>query len=138
MTPTILFKGDQPVAAFGSPGGATIINSVFNVLINLVDHRMTLKQAIEAPRISVTTTGNSIAREPGFDETEIIKLKDDLKHIVADAVNPQTKVPVAIGNVNGVFIDLATGRQYGAVDSTREGGLIGFTSKRNDPHGTKD
>ncbi|MDH4174794.1 MAG: gamma-glutamyltransferase, partial [Betaproteobacteria bacterium] len=46
MTPTILFKGDQPIAAFGSPGGATIINSVYNVLINLVDHGMTLKDAI--------------------------------------------------------------------------------------------
>src|SRR3989449_3799047 len=55
MTPTILFKGREPVAAFGSPGGATIISSVYNVLINLVDHHMTLKQAIEAPRISVAT-----------------------------------------------------------------------------------
>ena len=55
MTPTILFKGDEPIAAFGSPGGATIINSVYNVLINLVDHGMTIKEAVEAPRISVTT-----------------------------------------------------------------------------------
>src|ERR1700730_10236595 len=75
MTPPILFKGDEPVAAFGSPGGATIISSVYNVLINLVDHGMTIKDAVEAPRISVTTTGNGIAREAGFDETEIAKLR---------------------------------------------------------------
>ena len=37
MTPSILFKGSEPIAAFGSPGGATIINSVYNALINLVD-----------------------------------------------------------------------------------------------------
>jgi gamma-glutamyltranspeptidase / glutathione hydrolase len=129
MTPTILFKGDKPVAAFGSPGGATIINSVFNVLINLVDHHMTIQQAVDAPRISVTTTGNSIAREAGFDPAEIAKLQA-LGHSVGSPGN--------IGNVNAVFIDLATGRQYGAVDSTREGGLIGFASKRNDPQGTKD
>jgi len=117
MTPTILFKGREPVAAFGSPGGATIISSVYNVLINLVDHHMTLKQAIEAPRISVTTTGTFIAREAGFDETEIAKLRA-LGHVVGD--------PAPIGNVNAIFIDLRTGRQYGAVDSTREGGLIGL------------
>src|SRR3989441_892542 len=117
MTPTILFKGREPVVAFGSPGGASIISSVFNVLINLVDHHMTLKQAIEAPRISVTTLKNSIAREAGFDETEIAKLQA-LGHVVGD--------PAPIGNVNAIFIDLRTGRQYGAVDSTREGGLIGL------------
>ena len=129
MTPTILFKGDQPVAAFGSPGGATIINSVFNVLINLVDHGMTIQQAVDAPRISVTTTGNGIAREAGFDPAEIAKLQA-LGHTVQNPGN--------IGNVNAVFIDLASGRQFGAVDSTREGGLIGFASKRNDPQGRKD
>jgi gamma-glutamyltranspeptidase/glutathione hydrolase len=117
MTPTILFKGDEPVAAFGSPGGATIISSVYNVLINLVDHGMTIQQAVDAPRISVTGTGNSIAREAGFDETEITKLKA-LGHAVG--------TPANIGNVNAVFIDLATGQQYGAVDSTRQGGLIGL------------
>src|SRR6266850_1447388 len=120
MTPTILFKGEEPVVAFGSPGGATIINSVFNVLINLVDHRMALKQAIEAPRISVTTAGNSVAREAGFDESEINKLK---------ALGHNVGAPGDIGNVNAIFVDLATGLQYGAVDSTREGGLIGLKAK---------
>jgi gamma-glutamyltranspeptidase/glutathione hydrolase len=117
MTPTILFKGREPVAAFGSPGGATIISSVYNVLINLVDHGMTIQQAVEAPRISVTTAGNLINREAGFDEAEIAKLRA-LGHVVGS--------PADIGNVNAIFIDPRTGRQYGAVDSTREGGLIGL------------
>ena len=117
MTPTILFKGRKPIAAFGSPGGATIISSVYNVLINLVDHGMTIQQAVDAPRISVTTTGNSIAREAGFDEAEIARLRA-LGHTVGNPGN--------IGNVNAVLIDPKTRRQYGAVDSTREGGLIGL------------
>ena len=111
-----------PVAAFGSPGGATIINSVYNVLINLVDHGMSIKQAVEAPRISVTTAGNSIAREAGFDPAEIAKLQA-LGHTVGNPNN--------IGNVNAVFIDLATGRAFGAVDSTRDGGLIGIPQGRD-------
>jgi gamma-glutamyltranspeptidase / glutathione hydrolase len=116
MTPTILFKGDNAIAAFGSPGGATIISSVYNVMINLIDHGMTIQQAVDAPRISVT--GNtSIAREAGFDSAEIAKLQA-LGHNVGNPGN--------IGNVNAIFIDHKTGRQYGAVDSTREGGLIGL------------
>jgi gamma-glutamyltranspeptidase/glutathione hydrolase len=114
MTPTIVFKGKEPLAAFGSPGGATIISSVYNVMINLIDHGMTLKEAIEAPRISITSQ-TTIAREAGFDEAEIQKLRD-LGHGIG--------TPGPIGNVNGIFIDLKTGRQYGAVDSTREGGLV--------------
>src|SRR5205809_5275484 len=102
MTPTILFKGREPVAAFGSPGGATIISSVYNVLINLVDHHMTIKQAVEAPRISVTTVKHGIAREAGFDETEIAKLQ---------ALGHNVGSPGSIGNVNAIFIDLATGHQ---------------------------
>src|SRR6267142_1736080 len=127
MTPTILFKGREPVAAFGSPGGATIISSVYNVLINLVDHHMTIKQAVDAPRISVTTNRNLINREAGFDEAEIAKLRA-LGHVVGN--------PADIGNVNAIFIDLRTGRQYGAVDSTREGGLIGLPKggKEHDDH----
>ncbi len=85
------------------------------MLINLVDHGMTIQQAVDAPRISVTTAGNSIAREAGFDEAEIAKLQA-LGHVVGS--------PADIGNVNAIFIDLATGHQYGAVDSTRAGGLI--------------
>src|SRR5947208_3372555 len=115
MTPTILFKGREPVAAFGSPGGATIISSVYNVLINLVDHGMTIQQAVDAPRISATTADNAIAREAGFDEAEIAKLR---------ALGHNVGSPGNIGNVNAIFIDLATGHQYGAVDSTRQGGLI--------------
>src|SRR5437762_602005 len=117
MTPPILLKGRAPVAAFGSPGGATIISSGYNVLINLVDHHMTIQQAVEAPRISVTTADNAIAREAGFDEAEIAKLR---------ALGHNVGSPGTIGNVNAIFIDLETGRQYGAVDSTREGGLIGL------------
>ena len=59
----------------------------------------------------------SIAREAGFDEAEIAKLR---------ALGHNVGSPGSIGNVNAIFIDLATGHQYGAVDSTREGGLIGL------------
>jgi len=51
MTPTLLLQGGKPVAVLGSPGGDTIPSTVVQVIRNLVDARMTLDDAIAAPRI---------------------------------------------------------------------------------------
>ena len=119
MSPSILFKGDRPVAAYGSPGGSTIINSVFQITLNLIDHDMTIQEAIDAPRISSTTsnpTGASISREAGFSD-EVIQELEALGHSFGS--------PGSIGSVQAVVIDLQTGKQYGAADQRREGTVIG-------------
>ena len=65
--PTMIFTPDgQPLVAFGSPGGATIINSVLNVTLNLIDHKMTIQDAINAPRMSVTGTAHHGVGRPGL------------------------------------------------------------------------
>lgn len=51
MTPAIVAKDGALVAVVGSPGGRTIINTVLQVIVNLVDFRMPVQQAVDAPRI---------------------------------------------------------------------------------------
>ena len=51
MTPTIVAKDGKPVLVIGSPGGRTIINTVLQVILNVIDHEMNIAQAIEASRI---------------------------------------------------------------------------------------
>ncbi|MBU0755619.1 MAG: gamma-glutamyltransferase [Planctomycetes bacterium] len=51
MCPVILLKDGKPYAAFGSPGGKSIINTVLQVIINLVDLGMTPEEAVRAPRL---------------------------------------------------------------------------------------
>lgn len=51
MTPTLVFKKSKPVLIVGSPGGPTIIATVLNVIINVIDFGMTLEEALKAPRI---------------------------------------------------------------------------------------
>ncbi|NTV37821.1 MAG: gamma-glutamyltransferase, partial [Anaerolineales bacterium] len=51
MTPTILFKDGEPWMATGSPGGPTIITTAMQVIINVIDHGMTIQDAVNAPRI---------------------------------------------------------------------------------------
>jgi gamma-glutamyltranspeptidase/glutathione hydrolase len=52
ISPTIIFKNGQPYVAVGSPGGATIITTVLQILVNRLDLGMTLPAAVAAPRAS--------------------------------------------------------------------------------------
>jgi gamma-glutamyltranspeptidase/glutathione hydrolase len=122
MTPTMMFAPDgTPLIAYGSPGGSSIINSVFNVTLNLIDHKMTLQQAVDAPRISVTNPAAFISIENGFEPATLDALRD-LGYTLRD--------PSDIGSVQAVLIDPKTGKQYGAADARREGTVIGLPRPR--------
>jgi gamma-glutamyltranspeptidase/glutathione hydrolase len=121
MTPAMIFTPDgKPLVAFGSPGGATIINSVLNVAMNLIDHRMTLQEAIDAPRVSVTSTGSGVSVEPGFPQATL----DGLRGLGYTVSNSE------IGSVQAVVVEPKTGKQYGAADSRREGTVVGLPRPR--------
>jgi len=51
MTPTIVEKEGEFFLAIGTPGGSTIITSVFQGLMNIIDHEMTLQEAVDAPKM---------------------------------------------------------------------------------------
>ncbi|RJG07652.1 gamma-glutamyltransferase [Noviherbaspirillum cavernae] len=131
MSPTMLFKHGEPFAAYGSPGGATIINSVLNITLNLVDHGMSIQQAIDAPRLSVTSAAGAISCEPGMTPaipaTSLLGLQA-LGHLVP-LVNGVPTCSSTIGSVQGVVIDLKTGKQYGGADQRREGTVISLPQK---------
>ena len=48
MTPTIISKDDDLFAVIGTPGGATIITSVFQSILNMIDFGMTAQEAVNA------------------------------------------------------------------------------------------
>lgn len=137
MSPTILFKGDRPFAAFGSPGGATIINSVLNVTLNLIDHGMTIQQAIDAPRLSVTSALGTVSCEGTADFMQprlSIATQDHLRalgHLGLGAAGANG-CTATIGSVQGVVVDLQTGKQYGGADQRREGTVIGLPRPRGE------
>jgi gamma-glutamyltranspeptidase/glutathione hydrolase len=117
MTPTMLFTPDgKPFLAYGSPGGATIINSVVNVTINLIDHKMGLQEAIDAGRISVASATSSVTLEDRFPASTAAAL-GALGYAVGIG---------DVGSVQAVLIDVKTGKQYGGADDRREGTVIGL------------
>ena len=65
MSPTIVLKDGKPFLALGSPGGATIITTVLQVLVNRIDLGMTLPEAMAAPRASQRNSAG-IQAEPAY------------------------------------------------------------------------
>jgi len=51
MTPTIVVKDGKPFMVIGSPGGSTIMTTVLQVIVNVIDFKMTIQEAVDAPRI---------------------------------------------------------------------------------------
>jgi gamma-glutamyltranspeptidase/glutathione hydrolase len=64
MTPTLVFKDGKPILVLGTPGGSRIITTVLEVIVNFIDHGMTLQEAIDAPRIHHQWLPDAIAAEP--------------------------------------------------------------------------
>ena len=50
MSPTIVSKDGKVILVTGSPGGSTIINTVLEIITNVIDHHMPVMQAVEYPR----------------------------------------------------------------------------------------
>jgi gamma-glutamyltranspeptidase/glutathione hydrolase len=64
MTPTIVLKDGKPVLVVGTPGGSRIITTVLEIIVNVIDHGMTLQEAVDAPRIHQQWLPDTVAGEP--------------------------------------------------------------------------
>ncbi|GGJ31342.1 gamma-glutamyltransferase [Neoroseomonas lacus] len=66
MAPMIVLRDGKPAYALGMPGGLRIFGCVMQGMLNLVDHGMSLQEAVEAPRL--WTQGDAVEMEPAFGE----------------------------------------------------------------------
>ena len=117
MSPTIILKDGKPVAVLGSPGGIRIISSVVQVISKLIDHGMSLEEAVNSPRFG-DDAKDCIIYESRISEDTIAKL---------EAMGHRTRKyedwDRIMGAVNSVQI-LDDGF-YGAADPRRDGFAIG-------------
>jgi gamma-glutamyltranspeptidase/glutathione hydrolase len=113
MAPTIVLRGGQPFLTVGSPGGATIITTVLQILLNRLDFGMTLPDAIAAPRASQRNAPTTDA-EPAF----ISQYGSELQSTYGQSFGPPTP---EIGAATGVEF-LRDGRLEAAAEPVRRGG----------------
>ena len=108
MAPTIVLQDGKPLLAVGSPGGATIITTVLQVLVNRLDLGMDLGAAVAAPRASQRNSP-AVQAEPSFDRSAL----QALGHSFVDT--PE------IGAATGIEL-LGDGRFMAVAEPTRRGG----------------
>ncbi|NQZ59625.1 MAG: gamma-glutamyltransferase, partial [Lentisphaeraceae bacterium] len=116
MTPTIVFKEGKPWLVTGSPGGSRIITTVLQVIVNMIDHKMNLAEAVIAPRIHHQWLPDSLKWERGL-SYDTIQLLNYLGH--------GTLKSSAFGCAESILIE--GGNKYGFADPRRlDGKAVGF------------
>lgn len=81
MTPTIVLKNGRVVLVTGSPGGSRIISTVLQVIVNVLDHRMDVAQAVAAPRLHHQWRPDEVRVEAGFSDAILDALRKRGHHI---------------------------------------------------------
>ncbi len=133
MSPTIVLKRGRPVLAVGAAGGATIITTVLQILVDHIDLHMGLPAAIAAPRASQRNSASTQV-EPAFIAQATTPGLESLgqKFSVTDTspLNPDIQIAPTIGTAAGLQI-LPDGRMLAAAEPVRRGGGdAGVVSKK--------
>jgi gamma-glutamyltranspeptidase/glutathione hydrolase len=120
MTPTFVLRQDGSLwFTVGSPGGPTIINTVLDVITNVVDYGMNIQQAIDAPRIHHQWLPDELVFEP-------YGLSGDTQTALTARGHKLAK-PRYLGDAEGIMIEEKTGIRLGATDPRRSDGLaVGY------------
>ncbi|HVR30162.1 MAG TPA: gamma-glutamyltransferase [Thermoanaerobaculia bacterium] len=125
MTPTILARDGRLVAVFGSPGGRTIINTVLQMALNLIDFEMTIEDAVASPRLHHQWLPDRISIEAGGITEAGQAALQTMGHTVRAGGRQ--------GAVHAILIDPRTGTPIGAPDPRDpDAGAAGEASRARD------
>jgi gamma-glutamyltranspeptidase / glutathione hydrolase len=113
IAPTIVLRNGKPFFATGSPGGATIITTVLQILMNRIDFGMTLPEAIAAPRASQRNTAKTDVEQAFLDQSDLVAKLQARGH--------QFNAPAEIGAATGIEF-LGDGKTLAAAEPVRRGG----------------
>lgn len=109
MTPTIVEKDGKLFMVVGTPGGSTIITSVFQTIINVVEYDMGMQEAVDAPRFHHQWLPDVIAFEPNSFPEELLKELQSKGYEINEE-----RMPI-IGKVDAILV-LPDGTLEGGAD----------------------
>ncbi|MBI45796.1 MAG: gamma-glutamyltransferase [Candidatus Marinimicrobia bacterium] len=118
MTPTIVENQDGDLfLVLGSPGGSTIITTVAQILINLIDFNMSLKESVESKRFHHQWLPDVIQTEKYSFNPDLVKSLNKYGHDI--------KIRSSIGEANCIMLD-TLGIKYACSDSRRGGASVAY------------
>ena len=121
IAPTILLRGGKPFAALGTPGAARIISTMVILITNLIDHKMGIQEAIEAPRFYARDTDKNLSVESRM-PARTIEALEKLGYVL----QAMGEYDLFFGGAQGIIIDAASGKKIGGADPRRDGAVVGY------------
>ena len=132
MTPTIVLKNGKLFLVLGAEGGPTIITTVANVLMGVVDYGLNIQQAVNAPRFHNQWLPDEAKLEKVGFSPDTIRILQRMGHKIAadaaiDAVPGQARSRDEYwGDAECIAIREQTGERLGAADGRHNGKAVGF------------
>lgn len=117
MTPTILTRGDSLFMVVGTPGGSTIITSVFQTILNVVEWDMNMLEAVSKPRFHHQWLPDEVDFEPAAFAPEVSQQLEDMGH----NLSPRS----SIGRVDAILV-LPGGQLEGGADPRGDDTAMGY------------
>ena len=117
ISPIIVFKNDKPFLAMGAAGGSRIPSSIVNVISRIIDHDLSLEEALNSPRVHPIEEGISLevvdkVSWNNNDSTYFSKLGYTVE---------MKRLPGQFGRIHAVILDTLTGEWIGCADPDWEG-----------------
>jgi gamma-glutamyltranspeptidase/glutathione hydrolase len=123
MTPTIVLKNNKPKLILGSPGGPSIITSVFQTILNVIEYEMDVNEAVSAPRFHHQWYPDLIVMEENVSSYEVDSVLKSKNYLLVKLPIEEDTLGVYkrsnIGAVDAILIDDFRNVSGGA-DSRRE------------------
>ena len=120
MSPTLVLKDNEPFLITGSPGGSTIITTALQIIINVIDHKMPVDDAVSLPRFHHQWQPNMIMYDRYGFSPDTIKALEAKGH-VGLRVTPYGR---GIGDANSILIK--DGVISGTKDPRGAGVAVGY------------
>ncbi len=119
MTPTIVLRNGTPCLVTGSPGGPTIITTVLQVCLNVIDHQLPLTLAVDAPRFHHQWQPDQIYHEPFLASPDTLDALEAMGHSLALRKlyrNESDRAARYWGDAESIMVDAASGLLLGVSD----------------------